>query len=85
MHQRPWRGVSLRHEGAASVRYSWLGELTSTSPSEDCRMEALGHQQEERERAQTPLLLGPVAAGPCPHLTLLVLPRLVGQAVVPTW
>ena len=78
-------GVSLWPKGATSVRYGWLEGVTSPSPSWGCRMEALSRQQEERGPAQTPLLLGPLGVGRCPHLTLPVLPRLVGQAVVPTW
>lgn len=78
-------GVSLWPKGAASVRYGWPGRVPSPSLSWGCRMEALSHQQEERGPAQTPLLLGPLGVSRGPHLTLPVLPRLVGQAVVPTW
>lgn len=59
-------GVSFWPKGAASVRYGWLGRVTSPSPSWGCRMEALSHQQEERGPAQTPLLLGPLGVGRCP-------------------
>lgn len=55
------------------------GGGTLTGPS---RGQALSHQEEERGPAQMPLLLG--LLGPCPRLTLPVLPRLVGQAVAPT-
>ena len=46
-----------------------------------CRPDALGHEQEGV--AQKPLVLGLLRSGL--HLTLPVLPRLVAQAVVPTW
>lgn len=47
-------------------------------------MEAL-RWPEERGPAQMPVFLGPLGAEPCPFLTLLILPRLVAWAVVPTW
>lgn len=54
------------------------------APPRNCRMEAL-RWPEERGPAQMPVFLGPLGAEPCPFLTLLILPRLVAWAVVPTW